>query len=161
MQKKSFEIYKVGLNKPFVQLRKMDLSRQGCSCQVLSQGTFQKWKLSDWAISQAVTSQGCPSRSAQPFTCSSRSVRPPNPSQPLGKLSLGKSLLEKCLWVIAQTQVENSMKSMATNIHFQINIFLGVKIQREKLLDPPPLQCENKIKIAQKNELVDLPVLPS
>jgi len=45
------------------------------------QGYFSKWQLPKCAISQAGTSQVCPSRSARPSACSSRSARPlANPS---------------------------------------------------------------------------------
>ena len=40
-----------------------------------SQGYFPKWQLPKCAISQAATSQVCPSRSAQPSVCSSRGAR--------------------------------------------------------------------------------------
>ena len=41
-----------------------------------SQGYFPKWELPKCAISQAATSQVCPSRSARPPVCPSRSARP-------------------------------------------------------------------------------------
>ena len=41
-----------------------------------SQGYFPKWQLPKCAISQAATSQVCPSRSARHLVCSSHSARP-------------------------------------------------------------------------------------
>ena len=86
-----------------------------------SKGYFPKWQLPNRAISQAATSEICPSRSARPTACFSCGARSPSPSQPqvwtphcslrrlrrpnltfgkllLGKLSLGKSPMGKCLW---------------------------------------------------------------
>ena len=39
-------------------------------------GYFSKWQLPKCAISQAATSQVCPSRSARPPACSSRGAQP-------------------------------------------------------------------------------------
>jgi len=46
-----------------------------------TQGYFSKWQLSKYAISQAVTSQVCPSCSTWPSACSSCITHPIKPKQ--------------------------------------------------------------------------------
>jgi len=56
----------------------LDTFPKAFSQAAISQGYYTKWKLPNFAISQAATYQVCPSRIARPFARSSSSARPLN-----------------------------------------------------------------------------------
>ena len=88
-----------------------------------SQGYYPKWKLHNCAISQVVTSQACPSRSARPH-CSLR--RPRRPNLTFGKLSLRKlHIWEVFTWENGFGKVSDTGKIDAKTLyHLLMNVLL-------------------------------------